>query len=336
MFHIPVVLFLFKRKDTLEQIISRIREIAPCKVYIVADGPRNEDERTMTDEVREYVESLIDWDCEVVKNYSENNRGVYHNIGLGAKWVLSLEDSAIFLEDDNLPEITFFEYCRELLELYEEDSRVLWICGTNYLGNKPEVNGASYFFTQHLLPCGWASWSHKFNMYYDGDLKLLNDDSLNYMEHSYKDNRLFKQDADVILKTKRLLDTDPQQASWDRQMIFSLRLHGVYGISPVQNQIKNIGADEFSTHGGTSTNKVMTGRFCEIPTQEISFPMSHPKFVLPEPEYDKAIAEIILYPFYMRAMLNFIRVIKPFFGIKKDESLMPKIKALAKKYKLRG
>ena len=65
MFDIPVVLFIFKRKDTLKRIIDRIKHVSPCKIYIIADGPRNEEEAVATKEVREYIETLIDWECEI-------------------------------------------------------------------------------------------------------------------------------------------------------------------------------------------------------------------------------------------------------------------------------
>ena len=133
-FNIPVVLLLFKRKEAALRIIDRLKKAGVSKLYIMADQGRNEKEIKQVAETREAVEKAIDWDCEVIKNYANKNRGVYGNIALGAKWVFEREKWAIFLEDDNLPEETFFPYCEELLKRYENDNRILWICGTNYLG----------------------------------------------------------------------------------------------------------------------------------------------------------------------------------------------------------
>ena len=331
MFDIPVVLFLFKRKDTLARILERIRLVAPRKIYLIADGPRTSLEKELTDEVRRHAESLVDWDCEIVKNYAQDNVGVYDRIGRGARWVLEREDRAIFLEDDNLPEVTFFNFCREMLDHYEVDTRVLWICGTNYLGNYDEPNGASYVFTRHLLPCGWATWSNKFRQFYDGDLMLLSKQTMDAIKATYSDKRLYKQDRDAVLKTKRLLTESPKLASWDRQMLFSLRLHGLFGVSPSQNQIRNIGADHLSTHGGTSMQKSMTRRFCEVPTNPLSFPLTHPAFMLPDPNYEMSVGEISLYPRVTRILLQISRTIKPLFGLRRDESLVLKVRDLKNK-----
>lgn len=148
MFEIPVALILFRRNDTLPKIIARIRTVRPRRVYLLADEGRNEEEREQAHTCRTLAEALIDWECEVIKYYAEENRGVYGNIGKGAQWVFNRERYAIFIEDDNLPEETFFEYAKELLYRYESNPKVMWICGTNYY---TEMNDRhSYEFTQHL------------------------------------------------------------------------------------------------------------------------------------------------------------------------------------------
>lgn len=86
-FDIPVAVFIFKRLDTLERIFDRLAEVRPSKLYLIADQGRDEAERLAVDKVRRGVDSLITWDCEVVRDYAKENRGVYGNIALGAKRV---------------------------------------------------------------------------------------------------------------------------------------------------------------------------------------------------------------------------------------------------------
>ena len=73
MFDIPVALFLFRRRETLPAIISRLREVKPAKLYLLADEGRNEEEMHQAHSCRAIAESLIDWDCEIVKNYATEN-----------------------------------------------------------------------------------------------------------------------------------------------------------------------------------------------------------------------------------------------------------------------
>ena len=191
-FDIPVAVFMFKRPNKTALIIDQIAKVKPSKIYLIADGPRNDDEKADVMTCRNEVERHINWDCEVVKNYAENNRGVYQNIAGGAKWVFDREECAIFLEDDNFPAISFFQYCKEMLERYEDDTRILWICGTNYMGKSEFEDGSDYCFTKLMLPCGWASWSKKFLKYYDGQMDLYRDSICqNKVRLSYGNRLLF-------------------------------------------------------------------------------------------------------------------------------------------------
>jgi hypothetical protein len=320
-FKIPVVLFFFRRKDKIVEIIERLSQVKPEKIYLISDGPRNENEKIQVNECREAVENSINWDCQIVKNYSSENSGVYDRIGLGAKWVFEKEDVAIFLEDDNLPELSFFNYCEELLEKYKNDNRILWVCGTNYLEDYTPEDNASYVFTKHLLPCGWASWSDKFNQYYDGELKLLDESYIyNRLSETYRNKALYKQQKHSIDRTKYLLEHDRRSCSWDHQMSFSIRANGLYGISPSVNQIKNIGVDEFSEHGGTSLDIEMTNRFCGMDSKELQFPLNHPKSVMEDSIYERRVGNIILLPKKDRFYKVIARYLKPLIGLKQHDS----------------
>jgi hypothetical protein len=74
----------------------------------------------------------------------------------GITWVFEHVDRAIFLEDDCLPEQSFFGYCDEMLERYKDDQRVGFLAGSNLFGNEPN-DGASYSFSRYPLIWGWAS-----------------------------------------------------------------------------------------------------------------------------------------------------------------------------------
>ena len=329
-FNIPVVLFLFKRIDSLDRIFSVLRQIQAKKIYLLADGPRTELEAIQTSKARNYAVELVDWECELITDFAETNLGIKRRIGEGAMQIFAHEKEAIFLEDDNLPALSFFRYCKEMLDRYSDDEDVLWVCGTNYLEEYEPACGASYMFTQHMLPCGWASWGSKFKKYYDVNLDQLTDLTVKNLEAKYSNRAVYRQDIDVFRKTKRLIDRGDPMASWDRQIGFSLRHYNKLGISPKYNQIRNIGADRFSTHGGNSLKKEMTNRFCELETRELSFPLVHPRKKSVNSEYDSLINKIILLPLRSRIAVSIGRCAKPLMGLHADDSLalwMKKIKS---------
>lgn len=303
-FKIPIVLFIFKRKETVLKIIERIRNVLPEKIYIISDEGRNDEEKKIVKECRKEIEKAINWNCTIIKNYATENRGVFEQIGLGAKWVFSKEEKAIFLEDDNLPEVSFFYYCEKVLKKYEKDKQIFWVCGTNYLEKCYPKNEASVFISQNLMPCGWASWGKKFNKYYDYELKLTeNKDWKEKLKTKYKNKSLYNQqrrsiENEILHKIK-----NEKYNSWDFHLILSLKMNDLYGIVPKYNQIKNIGVDEFSIHGGNSLELEMTKRFCGIESFRLEEELKLPDFENLDMSFDKKISEIILYPLKSRVIL---------------------------------
>lgn len=321
-FDIPIVLFTFKRVETTLRILEVIKQINPRKLYIVSDQGRDEQEKEVVKKCRESILLYLkSWQTEIIYDFAEENRGVYENIGLGACRVFEKEKYAIFLEDDNLPAITFFEYCKDLLYRYETNEKILWICGTNYLEKYKTSNGASYVFTQQLLPCGWASWSAKFLKYYEKDFSKLTKKNISEIKKRYINKKLFMQQYGNWLYEKRRNEKGEKYISWDFHMSFSLMYHNLYGISPCKNQIENIGVDEYSTHGGTSFKNIMTKRFCGIKKYELELPIKYSEKVIVDPKYEKKVSKIILLPWSRRVKGRIVSVLKKMFKIEQDESI---------------
>lgn len=315
-FDIPVVLFFYKRIDKLKLIIDVLRKVKPSKIYLLSDGPKSEEDKSSISQNRKKIENMIDWECDVVKVYHDNNVGVYENIGEGSKWVLSKEKMAIFLEDDNLPHETFFKFCKEMLLKYYDNDKIFWICGTNYLEDKyKSKENSSYLFTQHLMPCGWASWSHKFSKYYDGTIEyIFKRRNIIQTRRNYENKALFRYQLKNLKHEYEQKLEGKKFKSWDHQLAFSIRYHDVYGIVPTVNLIENIGVDIFSEHGGTSFTNIMTKRFCSIKSQQLTFPLQHPKLVIKDMDYERLVAKIILPPFGLRFKKDFKQAIKNVIG----------------------
>ena len=55
-------------------------------------------------------------------------------------------DKCIVLEDDDVPSVSFFTFCKEMLDKYEQDTRITMIAGFNNEEITPDVP-YDYFFT---------------------------------------------------------------------------------------------------------------------------------------------------------------------------------------------
>ena len=312
MFDIPVVMFFMKRTENTLKVLSGVAKVKPKKLYLISDGGRTPEEHEKVKECRAAIDAAIDWDCEVIRDYAEENVGILDRIGFGAKRVLEQEESAIFLEDDNYPEETFFYFCKEMLEKYRDHPDILWVCGTNYL--EEYDSPYSYVFTKHTLPCGWASWGHKYPKVYDGMLKGLDDPKIRKSYRGFYESRtLERQKVYFITSTKKGLDAGNLKTSWDHQMTFTLMANRMYGIAPKVNLIKNIGVDAEATHGGSSMRNVMTRRFCGMGSKPLPFPLVHPPIVQEDKKYEKIVGKIICIPWWYYQGIRGAAVLRKIF-----------------------
>jgi hypothetical protein len=166
----PVAFLIFNRPDTTKKVFDLIREAKPPKLLVVADGPRQdkvgEVEKSMATRA---IIDLVDWDCEVIANYSDVNLGCKVRVSSGIDWVFHEVEEAIILEDDCLPDLSFFRYCDELLERYRYDTRIMFISGDNFQFGRRSNTNSYYFSTPPIW--GWATWRRAWK-YYDVDIKL--------------------------------------------------------------------------------------------------------------------------------------------------------------------
>ncbi len=299
---IPVCLFTWKRWDTVERIISRLKEANIKKIYVKSDCWRNDNEKELVLNVRANLKKAFDWDCDVTFMFADENQGVYKQIGLGAIEIFKKEKMCIFIEDDNLPEVSFFNYCKELLLKYEKDEQVFMIAGTNYSGKWMKCTD-DYMFVKALLPCGWASWSSKFIKYYDKTLEWFDskDNCKKYLSF-YKSKPLAKQQLGSITAERKLFLSEGRFRSWDYHAIASIMVNDLLVISPRNNLITNIGVDEFGIHNLKKPKKnVMTKRFCEVESYPLPVPIEkHPLTIKIDKKYQKYCDKIITYPLWLR------------------------------------
>jgi hypothetical protein len=144
--HTPVGFIIFNRPDVTERVFGEIARAQPPQLLIVADGPRPErpGEAEKCAAARAIAER-IDWPCDVLKNYSDVNLGCARRVSSGMIWIFEQVNEAIILEDDTLPDPTFFRFCEEMLEKYRDDERVMHISGDNWLLGEKQI-AYSYFF----------------------------------------------------------------------------------------------------------------------------------------------------------------------------------------------
>ncbi|HEX8145323.1 MAG TPA: hypothetical protein VF553_22335 [Pyrinomonadaceae bacterium] len=284
----PVVFIIFNRPDVAERVFARIRRAQPSQLLVVADGPRpgHAGEAEKCAASRALIEG-VDWDCQVLKNYSDENMGCRRRIVTGMSWAFDQVEQAIILEDDCLPEPTFFRFCEELLLKYRTDERVMTVCGDNYLLGRKRMP-YSYFFHYIAGGWGWATWRRAWQ-YLDMELKLWP----MLRETSWLTDILV--DARAVKYWRNIFDWVYEGGekidAWDYQWIFAIWAQHGLAATAAMNLISNLGCGDDATHT-RSADSVLAN----IATGSMEFPLRHPPYMFSDREADKLIFENIYLP----------------------------------------
>ena len=152
----PVVFFAFRRPELTARVFERIRHARPRILWISCDAAAKPADRENVERTRAVCRN-VDWPCELHLDMHEHNLGAHQNIYRTLCRVYEVYEQAIMLEDDTLPDPSFFPYCEELLDRYRQARQVYKIDGTRTAQNANGVEH-SYTFTQVSNSWGWATW----------------------------------------------------------------------------------------------------------------------------------------------------------------------------------
>ncbi|HEV2832705.1 MAG TPA: FkbM family methyltransferase, partial [Hanamia sp.] len=280
-FKTPILFLIFNRPNETKEVFDVIKSIAPQKLYIAADGPREnkEGEVELCERVKEIV-SDINWDCEVKKLFRAKNLGCGKAVSEAINWFFGNEEQGIILEDDCLPDLSFFPYCEQLLEKYKSDETIISIGGTN-LGYDFQ-NDDSYAFSRFMNMWGWATWRRA---------ALLVDYQMNHWKQlKFKKLHLYQK-----LQKKKHFDynwiklwesyfnmtANKQMNTWDYQWIYTQLYLKKLSVFPSKNLIKNIGFSSNATHTFNASDIK-----ANLSVKSLHFPLKHPNSIINCEQYE--------------------------------------------------
>ena len=271
-FNTPILFLIFNRPDTTEIVFKSIQKLRPKQLFIASDGPRltKMGEKEVVENLRRNILNWIDWECEVKSLFQKNNLGCKYAVSGAISWFFENVEKGIILEDDCLPDLSFFWFAEELLEKHKDNEKVLSICGYNPV-EKLKIND-SYFYSNYFFSWGWASWRRAW---------AINDLELSYFKKNELASELPKLYRNIIerkIREKKLLASMEKRVnSWAIPWSFTHRINNSFAIIPKINLIKNVGfSNEHATH--TKLNKWDT-IFLDHEAHKLSSKIFHPSLI---------------------------------------------------------
>ncbi len=268
----PILFIIFNRQETSLKVFESIKTIKPKSLYIASDGPRNNilNEKEIVLSLRDKIIKKINWECNVSTRFLNTNIGMKKAVPGAIKWLFEKEEKGIILEDDCLPDPSFFIFCEEMLEKYKDNEKIMHISG-NFFQNKP-IGSADYYFSKIPHIWGWATWKRAWEKY---DITMTN-----YSEFlkSKKIENYFKNER-CSTAWKHLFDQVYYEKSqtWDFQWTYILFKNDGLAITPNKNLVTNIGFGEMAENCKDEKNK-----FANLKTEDLLFPLKHSEKIIPD------------------------------------------------------
>jgi len=239
------VLFLIFNKPSLTSIVFReIRKLKPRNLYIAADGPREDKtgEIETCAQTRKLVLEGIDWDCEVKTLLRQKNLGCGRAVSEAITWFFENVEAGVILEDDCVPDPTFFDFCSALLARYRDNHQVMHVGGANF--QPKSLSGkSSYYFSNYVHVWGWATWRRAWQLYnYDipGNFSQALEPNLKRKFSSAAERAYWMKSFDGMVFHN--IDT------WDIQWSYCVYKNDGISITPAVNLVSNIGYGPDATH----------------------------------------------------------------------------------------
>lgn len=311
---LAILLIIFNRPDTTLQVFERIRQAKPCKLFIAADGPRanRSGEAELCAQARSVVD-MVDWDCEVHTLFRDQNLGCKQAVRSALDWFFQNVEEGIILEDDCVPDLSFFPYCQKLLEKYRDNPKILSISGFNF-GYSPVDVKASYSFSRYMNMWGWATWRRSLKLI-DYDVDQWNEmDQVGFLHRNTRSS-IFDFDWKWVKDWRKTFDDliNRHVDTWDYYWFFAGFKNRLLTIFPHQNLVENIGFNEQATHTHDENSHIKA-----IHSGSIDFPLVHPRNIKRNLDFEENYIKKVWQSYHRRGLFYQLKTFA-------REELLPKI-----------
>lgn len=230
----PIILFTYKRLDTLELTVDALKKNYLAKdsdLIIFSDAAKGEKDRMAVENVRMYLQTIEGF--KSVQIHQANvNKGLANSIIDGVSEVFKTNDSVIVLEDDLVSSPNFLNYMNEALTFYRDNSKVFSIAGFSIPIRKTATEDV--FFTQRANSTGWATWQDRWEKI-DWTVKAY--------ETFKGDRQKRKQFNQMGSDMSSMLDKQMtgRLDSWAIRWCFHQFMNDLYSVHPFVSKIENVG-----------------------------------------------------------------------------------------------
>lgn len=271
----PVLLFTYKRLDTLKLTISRLQKNFLAKesdLFIFSDAAKAKNDYDNIKEVRKYIQT-IDGFRSIKIFEALQNKGLANSIIEGVTQVINEYGKVIVLEDDLETTPNFLCFMNAALNKYETVKKVSSISGYSF--NLGSGNKYDTYFLNRGWSWGWATWHERWN--------AVDWNVSDYIEFrkNVKGRRAFAKGGSDLNKMLRH-QMEGKLDSWAIRWFYHQFKQKGLTVYPVYSKVNNNGFDGMATHTNVSPK-----RYLPLMDQTFSRSFHFPEHIEITKEYQK-------------------------------------------------
>lgn len=254
---LALLVIAYLRPQNLENILKVAVNSGVTNIYISVDAPR-----IPTLENVELSHQVL----QIAKQYQANSKlgvSIYRrveNVGCtpsvlsSCDWIFTQESEVIVLEDDCIPTVEFFDFCRSSISQIQNNSDVWLSCGTQ-MAPSALIDG-QWLLSKYPLTWGWSTtktkWQEIREALLNQDIKLSEKNSPEITAHE----RTYWNAG-----SRRALEGISD--AWDTPLVQRMLLNKKLAILPKNSLVSNVGNDSVATHthGDSEGIALKTGTF---------------------------------------------------------------------------
>lgn len=268
----PIVIFCYKRIDTLQQCLDSLQK---CKesifsdLIIISDAPAKDTDKEKVDTVRRYIVTISGFrSIEIIER--PENLGVDFNIIQGLKELSQRFESFIIVEDDILVAPDFLNYINKALAFYESNPSVLTVSAFSYIKRIPKSYRFDVYFAARTNPWGWATWSAKIK---DVNWHLDGGDKEEFLTSKKIQRKFNEWGSDRSMMLRNTLNNKIR--AWDIRLDYFQFKTGSYTVYPIQTLTQNLGFGRED-----ASNTFGHNRFVTESQESLKYSYTFPGFVI--------------------------------------------------------
>ena len=241
---LPVLLVGFNRPEKVADVLAPLRAMGTRRLFVSVDGPRasKPSDAEACAATRAAFDRLIDWPCDIERQYHEVNLGCRAAVSGAVTWTLNQVEECLVLEDDCVLETGFLSLVAELLARHRDDENIMHIGAANFQNGLRRGTG-DYYISKYAHCWGWATWRRAWLKYEDNleALASVVEPSVAKHLHASEDEVAYWQ---IIFERCKRAEVD----SWAYRWLFSCWKQGGLSLIPNVNQVSNLGFEGQGTH----------------------------------------------------------------------------------------